>query len=596
MKYVALSVMVLFLMVAPKSEPRPSEGATKLRRCRSGPAWPPGRCGRFPQRTGDHIGSPLRPDKYFGRATNLFLALPLRSRLGFGQHVRAPWSQSMKAAGPTSAEKQERAATSKTHSTLPNNAIPPWVEAVRNRLAEKDYNRAAKLLEQLVSRHPKDFEVLNLLAATLERGGRPEEATAYYQRALQILPGSTTVRLNLALNYVRLKKYGSASAEFTRLLKEDSLSPLQEPAYQQGPDDDVIGAFVDRVPARQRDWYELGMLLLRHGRIQGAQTVFQKAVRLFPDSARLQYGLGWSLQEGGRFQEAREAFLEALKLQYPFPEAALRLGYAHYIQGEYSDAIRIYEKLLVAQPESYEAHYFLAQAYAKKSPPDLETTAGHLRKAISLNPQSFDSHAELGRMYFEAGMLTNARQELELAVRLNPEKEKAHYLLAQIYLKMAQNALAEKEFQTFAELRRQDRLRARGAMNADLLWSREAVTPMLAQKLRHFFEDYQAALLSGNYLRIWQWLTAASRQLYDDDFAQFSSIAARVFGDPEVQQLLKQSTLERGRVVARRIFCEFSAAAGKKIPPLVLLEERGQWKIDYAFEWTTAGIGYLGAR
>jgi hypothetical protein len=91
-------------------------------------------------------------------------------------------------------------------------------------------------------------------------------------------------------------------------------------------------------------------------------------------------------------------------------------------------------------------------------------------------------------------------------------------------------------------------------------------------------------------------LTPASRRLYDDDLAQFSSIAARVFGDPVVQQSLKQSTLERGRLVAGRILCEFGAAGGKKIPPLVLLEEGGQWKIDYAFEWTTAGIGYLGAR
>ncbi len=499
------------------------------------------------------------------------------------------------AAGPTSAEK-ERAATSKTHSTVPNNAVPPWVADVRTRLAEKDYGRAAKFLERLVSRHKNDFAILNLLAATLERAGYSEKATAYYQRALQVLPESTTVRLNLALNYVRLKKYGSASAEFTRLLKEDSLASLQEPTYQQSPDDDIISAFVDRVPARERDWYELGMLLLRHSRTQGAQIVFQKAVRLFPNSARLQYGLGWSLQEGGRFREAREAFLEALKLQDPFPEAALRLGYAYYIQGEYSDAIRIYEKLLTSQPDSYEAHYFLAQGYAKKSPPEPETAAGHLRKSISLNPQSFDSRAELGRIYFEAGMLTNARQELELAVRLNPEKEKAHYLLAQVYLKMAQNALAEKELRTFEELRRQDRLRARDAMNADLLWSREAVTPLLAQKVRHFFEDYKAALLTGNYMRIWQWLTPASRQLYDDDFAQFSSIASRVFENPEVRQLLKQSTLERGRLVAGRIFCEFSAAAGKRIPPLVLLEEGGQWKIDYAFEWTTAGIGYLGAR
>ena len=470
---------------------------------------------------------------------------------------------------------------------------PSWLKPVRALLADRDYSGAARALEQLLPENGKDFAVLNLLAATLERNAETQKATAFYQKALEIRPQSVTVRLNLAINLVRLGQNDRASKEFIRVLKDDSTAPAREPTYQQSPDDEVMRGFVSAVSAPERDWYELGTMFLRHGRLRGAQTIFEQAAQLFPGSAWLQYGLGWALQESGKFQAARKAFARALELRDPFAEATLRLGYSYFAQGEYAESIRVYERLLDSQPDTYEAHYFLALSLVRLGTDAAERALQHLRRAVALNPQSFDSRVELGRIYIEAGKLAEARNELELAVRLDPGQERTHYFLAQVYARMGRSSLADNELRTLEALKRQSRARAQEAMYADLLMPS---APAVAERVLRFVEDYKAALHDGLYKRVWEWLTPASRDLYENDAAEFARVAARVYGRPDAVERLKHAKLEGGKLVAGRIFCEFGAIRGEKIPPLVLLDDGKDLKIDFAFEWTTAGVGYLGAR
>jgi tetratricopeptide (TPR) repeat protein len=468
-----------------------------------------------------------------------------------------------------------------------------WLKPVRTLFADRNYSGAARALEQLLPENQKDFAFLNLLGATLERNAETGKATAYYQKALEIRPQSVTVRLNLAINYVRLGQNDRASKEFIRALKDDSTLPAREPTYQQSPDDEVMRGFVSAVSAPERDWYELGTMFLRHGRLRGAQSVFEQAAQLFPHSEWLQYGLGRALQESGKFQTAREAFTRAREIRDPFPEATLRLGYSYFVHGEYAESIRIYEKLLESQPDSYEAHYFLALSLARRGTDAAERSLQHLRRAVALNPQSFDSRVELGRIYFEAGKLAEARNELELAVRLDPGQERVHYFLAQVYARAGQSSLSQIEFRTLEELKRQSRARAREVMYTDLLMPSG---PAVAERVLRFVEEYKAALFAGEYTRVWEWLTPASRDLYENDAAEFARVAARVYGGPDVIERLKRAKLEGGKLLAGRIFCEFTSAGGEKIPPLVLLDDGKDLKIDFAFEWTTAGLGYLGAR
>jgi tetratricopeptide (TPR) repeat protein len=471
-----------------------------------------------------------------------------------------------------------------------------WQDSVRALLAEKDFLGAAAVLKKERPRLKDNHEIDNLLGATLERAGRISEATAWYLKALELRPRSTTARLNLALNCIRLGQFGRASNEFIRVLKDAPLEPVREPVYQQGPDEIIVGNFVEKVPARERDWYELGLLFLRHGRLQAARKIFERATGNHTDSARLYYGLGWALQEGGQFEAAREALTHALALQPSFPEAALRLGYSYHVHGDRPAAVRIYEGILRTHPESYEARFFLAQSLAEGAGGELERAIEQLRRALAINPRSFDSQILLGKIFLKMGRLSDAVREFEQAVRLNPNHETAHYLLAQSYTRLGENALATRQFQALQILKEQERNRARQMMHADLFGGSESGSAPLAERVQRFIDKYRAALLAGNYLQIWRWLTAASRAFYDNDATEYVRVATLVFGNPAVRERLRQSRLTGGRQVAGRILCEFDNSGGEKMPALVVVEEGGQWKIDYALDWTTAGLGYLGAR
>jgi len=477
----------------------------------------------------------------------------------------------------------------------PGSSGPSWKHNLRAQLAEKNYAAVVEILNQERQRYQSNSELENLLGATLERAGRSSEATAAYARALQLHPQSSTIRLNLALNRVRLGQFDEAAAEFTRLLKDAPLGNVREPAYQQSPDDDSISRFVEKVPAREQDWRELGMLFLRHGRLQGAQAVLARALGSFPESAQLHYGLGWALQEGGKFEAAREAFQRALELNPAFAEAALRLAYSYSAQGKYAEAVKVYEGILHSHPQSYEAHYFLAECLVRMGGPMLNRAITLLQKAVALNAGSFDSHVQLGRIFLEMGRPIEAQRELEQALSLNPELDGAHYLLAQSYAQSGQSKSAAKEIEAFQRLKQQERVRAREMMFADVFSNSES-GGTLADRVVQFIETYKAALVAQNFLQIWQWLTPGSREFYDDDPAEFARIASQVFAGPEVRQWLLQSRLSGGKQVAGRVLCEFEGPAANRMPPLVLLAQGAGWKIDYAFDWTKAGLGYLGAR
>jgi tetratricopeptide (TPR) repeat protein/mono/diheme cytochrome c family protein len=165
------------------------------------------------------------------------------------------------------------------------------------------------LLQEALARHnlhndPGDFASRYNLGAVLQARGKPEEAMAEYQAALQLRPQDATA--NNALGAALI-----ASGHPERAISYLRTAEQAEPAYFDAH-------------------YNLGSALASASDFEGAAEQFTEAVRLKPDDANAHANLGSALAELGRYREAKAQFEQALEIN---PSDALARENLEQLQG-----------------------------------------------------------------------------------------------------------------------------------------------------------------------------------------------------------------------------------------------------------------------
>ena len=163
-----------------------------------------------------------------------------------------------------------------------------------NRLGE-----AEPLLRGVLHDDPFDVRAIRMFAELAGRIGRMQDAEHLLRRAIELMPGFTAARANLALVLYRTNRPGEALAELARVASEDPDNPghanLQAAAFGR------IGAFEEALalyeqvlrdaPGQPRVWMSYGHMLKTVGRQQDGVAAYRQAIALEP-------GLGeawWSL-------------------------------------------------------------------------------------------------------------------------------------------------------------------------------------------------------------------------------------------------------------------------------------------------------------
>ena len=132
------------------------------------------------------------------------------------------------------------------------------------------------------------------------RSGDPGQAERDYRRALELDPGFTPARFNLA-NLLNLL---GRNAEAEMVLQEG----------------------IERAPGEGELHYSLGLVLAEEGRFEPAAASLARATALIPDRPRVRYNLGLVLQRLGRMDEAEAALLEANTLNPRDPDVLAALA------------------------------------------------------------------------------------------------------------------------------------------------------------------------------------------------------------------------------------------------------------------------------
>jgi tetratricopeptide (TPR) repeat protein len=132
--------------------------------------------------------------------------------------------------------------------------------------------------------------------------------------------------------------------------------------------------------------------------------------------------------------------------------ACFSQGLHYYDQGQWLEAIKAFERAVLAEPDYQLAYFALGITYSRLE--FWEKALASFAKAVALSPYHAESYLGLGVAYTVLGRNSDALEVCRKAVQIKPEYAQAHYALALIYLKLGDKASALEEWGVLKKLNR----------------------------------------------------------------------------------------------------------------------------------------------
>jgi tetratricopeptide (TPR) repeat protein len=186
-----------------------------------------------------------------------------------------------------------------------------------------------KTVEEAVQKSLSEADNLFLKGNKLYADQKFPEATAAYQEAIKLDPGSWRYYLNLGLSYKKMSKAAEALAAFKKAVE---LSPESFSANK-----------------------ETGEALAKAGNIAEARPYYEKAASLSPDDPEAHYNLGLCLSSTGEPEAALAQFQKTTELRPDFADAYYQIGTLLISQNKVPEAIANLEKFLSLAPNHEKA-------------------------------------------------------------------------------------------------------------------------------------------------------------------------------------------------------------------------------------------------
>ncbi len=195
--------------------------------------------------------------------------------------------------------------------------------------------------------------------------------------------------------------------------------------------------------------YDLGVQAQQSGKMQDALDEYTRALELNPKNPQAHHAMALLLQHAfARFDEAERHFGRALDLEPTFTEAKVNLGNLHLQKGAYDRAIKLYEEALADMryrtPEFAQGN--LGWAEYKRG--NVEKGIGHIKAAVTLNPEFCLGYRNLGQIYEERGETEDACGQYRRYREKCADVADAHYRSGMCLAKLGR---AEEAAQRFAD-------------------------------------------------------------------------------------------------------------------------------------------------
>lgn len=297
------------------------------------------------------------------------------------------------------------------------------VALARSLLGVGRYSDAENLCRRLAKRFPKDLQVLELWVQALGAVDEPKKAAKACRRILDMRPEKEKA----------IAQFAQFECDAGRTKK--AIGFLEKHVRRHGATPVALAA--------------IGECCLRQGRIEKAESCFQRSLDLNPDYGPARRGLeslgrsdvvaeaesaavtdgmlgaaslgeieGW-LDEGSILRATR-ALEERVRRGDKDPQVRLLLARCYERSGQSEEAIRIGEELVEERLNEPILHYLLGALYRRKG--DTSEAIESLALAAELSPEHIETFCELALALRESGKLQQAEAAFRRALHLTARK------------------------------------------------------------------------------------------------------------------------------------------------------------------------------
>ena len=306
----------------------------------------------------------------------------------------------------------------------------------------KAYQNAIDALENAIALEPDLVDAHYHLGHAYVEQGAYDKAIPHLERAIAIAPNLKRGHYNLARAYQESGNLEAATHTVTETLRLDS---NYQPAHKLA---DTI----------KQAHYNRGITYLNDARYSEALTAFQNAITLDSDFTTAYYNLGLTYLKMETYPRAVDALQKTIALDPTYVAAHHSLALAYFGQQELAKARDAARDALKLDPNYQPARSLLEAIDPSFTPSPLETETSTppepdkpVASPADVKPRQ-ETYYELGIVYLDAKMYTEAISEFKKAIDLDSDSVAAHTSLGEVYFEIGQLDAAENAAKAALEI------------------------------------------------------------------------------------------------------------------------------------------------
>lgn len=195
----------------------------------------------------------------------------------------------------------------------------------------------------------------------------------------------------------------------------------------------------------------LGLIAGQRGEYNQASNLIKTAIKNNPQNPLYHCSLALALEKGGHLEEALTAYAEAIHLKADYAEAYYSRGAILRELGRRVEAVEAYRRAILLQPEVAQLHVDLAFTLQELGRPRMALSA--YERAIQLRPDDAEAQYNRGVILATLGRPRMALVAYDEAIRLKPDYAEAHNNRGTILKAMGRFEEATAAYERTLELR-----------------------------------------------------------------------------------------------------------------------------------------------